>query len=330
MTNDTDHQNEVGSAEQATEEKPKEVEDSPAVGEPDLHNDLDGTDEADDEFEQSPVAYSMDVEDADDISSDSSSEEVEIETAPCDEENSPLLDPDQLDRVLLSLLFVADNSVPVQRFLPVFETEANLIAPKNERERKELELQLIDEIVAGLERIAARFETDESSPLQLVEIAGGYQLCTKPEMSVHIDRFFERRKRATLSGAALETLAIIAYQQPITRAELEAIRGVNVDYIVHSLLERRLIRVAGRKDAPGKPFMYRTTRFFLEYFGLGSLDDLPQVDELREAFSREPSEQQEGLEEDAESPVEVPSEAASSETEALPDSQDHDLSEPTP
>lgn len=277
----------------------QDAEESPSCEEPLNRNEEDsGSFEvAEEDMDEAFVEVDVDEEDlSENASTDDNGDEA-------------LLDPDNLDAILLALLFVSDNSVPIQRFVPVFETEANLIAPKNESERKLFEMRLIDEIAAGLQRIEQRLESDES-PIQLVEIAGGYQLCTKPEMSPHIDRFFERRKRASLSGAALETLAIIAYQQPITRAELEAIRGVNVDYIVHSLLERRLIRVAGRKDAPGKPFMYRTTRFFLEYFGLGSLDDLPQVDELREAFTREVQD-----DEEAEQQMDEPPEMETPDTE---------------
>ena len=120
----------------------------------------------------------------------------------------------------------------------------------------------------------------ERSGIELVEIAGGYQLCTKPAYAASINKLFERRRKRTLSKQALETLAIIAYRQPLTRAEVEIIRGVNVDGSLHSLLERRLIKIAGRKNIPGRPFLYRTTKSFLQYFGLKRLADLPKVEDI--------------------------------------------------
>lgn len=116
--------------------------------------------------------------------------------------------------------------------------------------------------------------------IQLVEIAGGYQMCTKSSYAASINKLFEKRRRRSLSKPALETLAIIAYKQPITRAEVEIIRGVNVDGAVHTLLERHLIKISGRKDVPGRPFLYRTTKSFLQYFGLKSLADLPKVEDV--------------------------------------------------
>jgi segregation and condensation protein B len=105
-------------------------------------------------------------------------------------------------------------------------------------------------------------------------------MCTKADVSPYLDKFREKQRRSTLSGAALETLAIIAYKQPITRLEAEAIRGVSIEGVIHTLLERRLVKIAGRKDVPGKPFLYRTTKEFLEHFGLNSLKDLPPIEEL--------------------------------------------------
>ena len=122
--------------------------------------------------------------------------------------------------------------------------------------------------------------TAERFGIQLAEIAGGYQLCTKAAYSASINKLFERRRTRTLSKPALETLAIIAYRQLITRAEIEIIRGVNVDAVLHSLLERRLVKISGRKEIAGRPFLYRTTKSFLQYFGLKSLADLPKVDDI--------------------------------------------------
>ncbi|MDQ7819498.1 MAG: SMC-Scp complex subunit ScpB [Armatimonadota bacterium] len=113
--------------------------------------------------------------------------------------------------------------------------------------------------------------------LQVQAVAGGFQLCTRPELAGYVQRYLGLDFRQPLSQAALETLAIVAYRQPVTRAEIEAIRGVRSDHVLERLLERRLIREVGRKQAVGRPILYGTTEGFLRYFGLGSLDDLPPL-----------------------------------------------------
>lgn len=112
------------------------------------------------------------------------------------------------------------------------------------------------------------------------EIAGGYQMFTLPEYAGYVDQLYQNKKKSRLSHKALETLAIIAYKQPITRHEIEEIRGVNVDGVVRTLLSRNLITIAGRAQAPGSPFLYKTTKKFLDYFGLASLSDLPKLKEI--------------------------------------------------
>jgi len=117
--------------------------------------------------------------------------------------------------------------------------------------------------------------------IQVEEVAGGYRMVSNPQFAPQIEQLRHSQRQSRLSQAALETLAIIAYKQPIHRAEIEAIRGVQVDAILRSLQERGLIRVVGRAEILGRPFLYGTTRRFLEAFGLKSLDDLPKVEELR-------------------------------------------------
>jgi len=119
-------------------------------------------------------------------------------------------------------------------------------------------------------------------PYLLREIGGGYQLISKPQYAPYIRRLFQIKKDKRLSKPLLETLAIIAYKQPVTRAQIEAIRGVSVSHAFEQLLERRLIKVAGVAETPGRPKLYRTTDEFLIVFGLNSLKDLPSIDELRE------------------------------------------------
>jgi len=114
--------------------------------------------------------------------------------------------------------------------------------------------------------------------IQIQTLAGGYQLCTRPELALYVQRFLRLDHREPLSQAALETLAIVAYRQPITRAEIEAVRGVRSDHILERLLERHLIRDVGRKQALGRPILYGTTEGFLRYFGLRDLGDLPVLE----------------------------------------------------
>lgn len=118
--------------------------------------------------------------------------------------------------------------------------------------------------------------SDAGRGIMVREVAGGFQLVTKPEYATYVEQLLQPRSRG-LSHAALETLAIIAYRQPVTKPEIEAVRGVKVDKLVDSLLERRLIKEVGRKEAPGRPILYSTTRDFLAYFGLRDLEELPPV-----------------------------------------------------
>jgi segregation and condensation protein B len=110
--------------------------------------------------------------------------------------------------------------------------------------------------------------------------AGGYVFATRPEFDVWVRRLLSIERKTKLSMAALETLSTVAYHQPITQAEISALRGVDASYTLHSLLHKKLIRIAGRKKAPGSPLLYRTTDKFLEYFGLNSLEDLPREEEI--------------------------------------------------
>lgn len=129
--------------------------------------------------------------------------------------------------------------------------------------------------------------TDDNKSFEIIKIAGGYSFATKKEYSRFIGKLFEDRQRKKLSQSALETLSIIAYKQPITRSEIEFIRGVNVDYIVNSLLEKDLITIHGRAETPGRPILYGTTKTFLKILGLYSLDDLPKLKEINEILKNE-------------------------------------------
>jgi segregation and condensation protein B len=146
-----------------------------------------------------------------------------------------------------------------------------------ERIREVLDLEGVAQARALVDELRARYD-DGSRALSIAEVAGGYRMVTRPELAPWLVRLARARTRVRLSRASLEALAIIAYKQPVSRPEVDAIRGVNSDGVLDSLLERRLVRIAGRKEAPGRPFLYETTREFLVAFGLRDLHDLPKVE----------------------------------------------------
>ncbi len=125
----------------------------------------------------------------------------------------------------------------------------------------------------------------------LLERLNGWKLYTRPEFGDYVRHLFPGRKPERLSGPAMETLAIIAYRQPITKAAIEAVRGVACDGMLQKLLDRELIRISGRADLPGRPLLYETTDLFFEHFGIRSIDDLPNAGELRKIKLPEPAEE---------------------------------------
>ncbi|MGE5299973.1 MAG: SMC-Scp complex subunit ScpB [Acidobacteriota bacterium] len=144
---------------------------------------------------------------------------------------------------------------------------------KNNSEIPESELKLL------LDEMLAEYK-EKNGGMLIVEIANGYQMVTNPHYAQWVRKFKSTASSGKLSMPALETLAIIAYKQPLIKAELEQIRGVNSDGVIKTLLDRRLIKIMGRKEVPGKPLLYGTTREFLQYFGLKDLTELPTLSEL--------------------------------------------------
>ena len=143
-----------------------------------------------------------------------------------------------------------------------------------------------EDVDAALEALRADYE--RPGGLQIVEVAGGYQIVTRPELNEWVRKLFHERTTQKLSLQALETLAVIAYKQPITAPEIAEIRGVSSSGgVLSTLVERRLIKTVGRKQVVGRPFMYATTREFLERFGLNDLSDLPKVEEMSDALGFE-------------------------------------------
>ena len=172
------------------------------------------------------------------------------------------MEREEIKSIVESLLFVADGPLTMQRLGEVLEGV----------EKKEVR--------ASLDEIQAELECSRHG-IRLVEVAGGYQLRTAKVNADWVKKFLGGRP-ARMGRATLETLAIIAYRQPITRAEVEAIRGVDVDGVINTLLERSLIRAVARKDVPGRPFLYGTTAEFLELFNLKDLTHLPTLKEMEE------------------------------------------------
>lgn len=164
---------------------------------------------------------------------------------------------------------------------PIDVVEALLFASDSplelDRIREVLDLADAAEARALVEALRERYATADGA-LTVVEVGGGFRMVTRPEIAPWLLRLAKTRTKARLSRPALETLAIVAYRQPVSRPEVDVLRGVNSDAVLDNLLERRLIRIAGRKEAPGRPFLYETTREFLVAFGLRDVGDLPKVD----------------------------------------------------
>lgn len=143
-----------------------------------------------------------------------------------------------------------------------------------------------DDVETAVDELNKRYEENEQS-FSILRIAGGFIYATKPEYGKYLGYLSSEKSKRRLSQAALETLAIIAYKQPITKPELEAIRGVNADYILNTLLEKNLVTIKGRAETVGRPLLYCTTEEFLKYFGINKLTDLPKPREIEEIMKDE-------------------------------------------
>jgi segregation and condensation protein B len=175
----------------------------------------------------------------------------------------------ELKAAVEALLFASDKPL----------TQPQIAGALDGAERKAVH-QVLDELRAGYD--------EEKRGFRLVEIAEGWQLVSRPQHAAAIRRLSRAKGMNRLSRPALESLAIIAYKQPLTKTEVENIRGVNSDGVMHNLLERRLVRTVGRKDVVGRPLLYGTTREFLQVFGLKDLAELPKLTELKELLQQEP------------------------------------------
>jgi segregation and condensation protein B len=184
-----------------------------------------------------------------------------------------------LARVIEALLFGAQKPLTAKEIVEALRRAgaADDFTPNEFAKAKEAE------VAAALEQLKAEY-IEHQHAFQLVEKAEGWQLVTDPSYAQWVRQLFPAPKPARLSAPALETLAIIAYRQPIARADVEAVRGVTIDSVLQTLMERGLVKIAGRAEIPGRPLLYETTQFFLDHFGLRHLDELPNVEELRTRY----------------------------------------------
>lgn len=189
------------------------------------------------------------------------------EAAPDAPLTNPVVDA-QLKAIVEALVFASPDPLTPKALAKVLEGEAP--------EALALALESLKQDYAG------------EGGLQLVEVAGGYQIVTRPDLHEWVRRLFHERTTQKLSVAALETLAVIAYKQPITAAEIAEIRGVNTAGVLGTLIDRKLVKIVGRKQVVGRPFMYATTREFLNRFGLRDLNDLPRVEDMADALGFDP------------------------------------------
>src|SRR5512143_1383975 len=188
------------------------------------------------------------------------------------------MDDFDIKPILESLFFISDSPIRLEALVEIL--------PESTKEG----------ILEGIRQIQAEYG-DRCKGIELVEIAGGYQFRTKPDWAEWVHRL-KKAKPVKLSQAALETLAIVAYRQPVIRPAIEEIRGVDTGSVLHTLLEKGLVKIMGRKELPGRPIVYGTTKAFLELFSLNSVSDLPKLQEVqpppapqevspRETFPRE-------------------------------------------
>lgn len=184
------------------------------------------------------------------------------------EEVRPRLDGEQLEAIVEALIFASPEPLTPKILFKLLSDEPR------------------EDVLAAIQAVERDYATRRG--LHVAEVAGGYQITTRPELHEWVRRLFNERTSQKLSVAALETLSVIAYKQPITQAEIGEIRGVNTSGVLSTLLERHLIKIVGRKNVIGRPFLYGTTKEFLIRFGLNDLNDLPKIEDMAQQLGFEP------------------------------------------
>lgn len=178
------------------------------------------------------------------------------------------MDLENLKPIIEALIFAADEPLPLKQLKALIEETSD----------KDIQ-KVIDQLNVEFSQM--------NRAISIQMIGGGYQMVTRPNYAPWIRKFFQKRIQTRLSHAALEALSVIAFKQPVSRVEVDGIRGVNSDGVIRTLLERKLITIAGRSDGPGRPLLYKTTQEFLQHFGVNDLADLPKPKELEELMKEE-------------------------------------------
>ena len=190
-------------------------------------------------------------------------------------EKTELKVPTTFKALVEALIFAAQEPLSISQIRSIYQNENS-----RNNELKQIEPETIRQIVTDLNKEYTKLDR----PYRIVQIAGGYQFATLSEYAEWLGKLYKEQGRRKLSQSGVETLAIIAYKQPITKAEIEKIRGVNCDYVLKTLLEKELLTVTGRAESVGRPLLYGTTREFLKHFGLNDITDLPRPREIEEIF----------------------------------------------
>jgi segregation and condensation protein B len=228
-----------------------------------------------------------------------------------------------LKQVLEAIVFASPKAITLEEIRKALRGAA--------AETEELEVIAMgdateEEIASQLNLLASEYER-EGRAFSLSEGAMGWSYVTRPDGAQWVRQLYPESRPTRLSGPALETLAIIAYRQPVTRADIEAVRGVAVDGVMQVLLDRSLVKIAGRADLPGRPLLYETTEYFLQHFGLKQVDELPNADELRRV-SLPKAEYADAK--TAEAPAETPAEPAAADETPATSGSDASAAEASP
>jgi segregation and condensation protein B len=217
---------------------------------------------------EGPMAGATEVPDASDgLEGQAKQDQREADAGIQDGERLPTRGAAELKAILEALIFASPDPMTLKAMCKLLDAE-----PK-------------EDVIAALAELKQDYE--RPGGLQLVEVAGGYQIVTRSDLHEWVRRLFHERSTQKLTVQGLETLAVIAYRQPITAAEIADVRGVNTSGVLNTLLERHLIKIVGRKHVVGRPFLYATTKEFLIRFGLNDLADLPRVEDMAEALGLE-------------------------------------------
>jgi segregation and condensation protein B len=239
-----------------------------------------------------------------------------------------------LHRIVEAVLFASQKPVSAKELSSIFKGAAE--AAKENPDIAAFAKVKSAQLQEAIQKLELEYsETGRS--FEVRESAAGWQLVTRADYAPWLRQLFPENRQARLSAPAMETLAIIAYRQPITRADMEAVRGVAVDGVMQTLLDRNLVRIAGRSEIAGRPLLYETTQYFMDRFGLKNLDDLPNASELRRIAlpkanppEEAPAEAQPAAEEKpAESPTSEPELFDPQPTESEPSEPPHSVPEPT-